>query len=80
MAKGKPNAVNTSICLRVCLRIFLKHLRRLGLKISWSLREWKNFFSVEKYYGDIVGMNVGSVEFCPNNKPPELQKEILPWL
>jgi len=37
------------------------------------------FFAVERYFGDIVGMNVDYVEFCPNNEPP-LKNEIIPWL
>ena len=40
----------------------------------------ERFFDLEEFYGDIVGMNVDSVEFCPNNDPPERNEEILPWL
>lgn len=39
----------------------------------------ERFFAIEQYFGDIVGMNVDSVEFCPNNEPP-LESEIIPWL
>ena len=48
--------------------------------ISEFDRMEQRFFAIEQYYGDIVGMNVDSVEFCPNRNPPELQNEILPWL
>ena len=40
----------------------------------------ERFFEVERCYGDIVGMGLGSVEFCPNNNPPELANELLPWI
>jgi hypothetical protein len=39
----------------------------------------ERFFDIEQYFGDIVGMNINSVEFCPNHEPP-LKDEILPWL
>jgi len=40
----------------------------------------ERFFDVQQFYGDIIGMNIDSVEFCPNNTPPEKNDEILPWL
>ena len=38
------------------------------------------FFEISGLFGDILGMNVGSIEFCPNYDPPKLQTEILPFL
>jgi hypothetical protein len=40
----------------------------------------ERFFDIEQVYGDIVGMNVDSIEFCPNNSPPDKDDEVLPWL
>lgn len=37
------------------------------------------FFAVDRIIGDIVGMNVDSVEFCPNREPPN-RDEVLAWL
>jgi len=48
-------------------------------KIKSFDRMEERFFDVEKAYGDILGMNTDSVEFCPNNNPPS-NDEILPWL
>ena len=38
------------------------------------------FLGVQQYFGDILGMNIDSVEFCPNHNPPLIQEEVLPWL
>ena len=48
-------------------------------KIKAFERMEERFFDIEKEYGDILGMNVDSVEFCPNNNPSS-KDEILPWL
>ncbi len=48
-------------------------------KIQEYERMEERFFEVEKNYGDILGMNIDSIEFCPNYDPP-LIMEILPWL
>ena len=40
----------------------------------------ERFFTIIEHYGDIVGMNEDSVEFCPNHNPPVKQTEVLPWL
>lgn len=39
----------------------------------------ERFFDVEGGVGCILGMNKGSVEFCPKNDPPS-KEEILAWL
>lgn len=40
----------------------------------------ERFFEVEQVFGDIVGMGLDSVEFCPNQSRPNIQREVLPWL
>lgn len=40
----------------------------------------ERFFAIEMHFGDIVGMCLDYVEFCPNHNPPEIQAELLPWL
>ncbi len=40
----------------------------------------ERFFEIELYFGDILGMCEGYVEFCPNNSPADLEEELLPWL
>ena len=40
----------------------------------------ERFFEVEQIFGDIVGIGLNSVEFCPNQSPPSIQREVLPWL
>lgn len=57
---------------KIPMLVFFKNIQEIE-KIE------DRFFEVERVYGDIVGMNVDSVEFCPNNTPP-LKEEILPWL
>jgi hypothetical protein len=37
------------------------------------------FFAVDRTIGTILGMNEDSVDFCPNDKPPN-RDEILAWL
>jgi hypothetical protein len=37
------------------------------------------FFAVDRTIGSIVGMNVDSVDFCPDNEPPS-RDEVLAWL
>lgn len=66
-------------------KTFLKNISEIPKVVNFKDipqfdRMEQRFFTIEQYYGDIIGMNVDSIEFCPNHKPPELQKEILPWL
>ena len=48
-------------------------------EISEFERFEERFFIIEGNIGDIVGMNVDSVEFIPNAEPPS-RDEILSWL
>jgi len=62
----------------------LNNLNLIEYKVNFSMisdfeRMEERFFDIEKNFGDIVGMNVNAVEFCPNNKPP-VKDEILAWL
>lgn len=46
--------------------------------ISEFDRMEQRFFAIEQYYGDIVGMNVDSVEFCPNHNPLNYKMKYCP--
>jgi hypothetical protein len=61
------------------------YLTNIKDKISFSdindfERFEERFFEIEKFFGDIIGMGLRFVEFCPNYNPPKLQEELLPWL
>jgi len=67
------------------VRILLTDASKIPRVVDFkNIREFERmeerFFDVEQFYGDIVGMNIDSVEFCPNNTPPEKNEEVLPWL
>lgn len=37
-------------------------------------------YDVDRHFVNIWGMADGRFEFCPDNDPPDVQTEILPWL
>ena len=66
------------------LKKLLKDPHLIPTTVSWGdIKEFDRFedrfFDVEAYFGDIVGMLDGAVEFSPNNHPPT-QDELLAWL
>ena len=40
----------------------------------------ERFYEIDRLTGDSLGMGLDFVEFCPNNDPPKLKDELLPWL
>ena len=66
-------------------KVILDKLEDIPRKVEFkNIQEFdrmeERFFDIQAHFGDILGMSVDSVEFCPNHKPPEIQSEILPWL